>query len=313
VPHAIPDPSLTSPCSPPSSYFHHIQPPPPSQLFCQTNAGNYITESISSWRGSQVRWAIFVISKKEEKRRKPTRMAVHLLTSILSKTNPHPHPSTIYNIPIEKKPHIAYIDNLKQRLRTRHGWTILTSGCVFDFLHTVLSKFEIPPKKAKSNKKKQVRADDEQRVTMYLVVGMIYRGIFGQPGAGDRVGWWWVCSSFVDERGVVYVHSKTFSTPKPPSVEYVSLVFFLYHRCHGSVVEWLLKEKRVGNVGLGEMGHLKISKPVDWIYIDNPFYTLKPSRNVYRFSSINQPLSRFTAHNHVCECISYRECDSSKR
>jgi len=55
----------------------------------------------------------------------------------------------------------------------------------------------------------------------------------------------------------------------------------IYHRCHESVVEWLLKEKMVGNVGLGEMGRLKISKPADWIYIDNPFYTLKPSRNVY--------------------------------
>jgi len=43
----------------------------------------------------------------------------------------------------------------------------------------------------------------------------------------------------------------------------------------------VIEGERVGNVGLGEMGRLKISKPADWIYIDNPFYTLKLTRNVY--------------------------------
>jgi len=43
----------------------------------------------------------------------------------------------------------------------------------------------------------------------------------------------------------------------------------------------VIEGERVGNVGLGEMGRLKISKPADWIYIDNQFYTSKPSRNVY--------------------------------
>jgi len=87
-------------------------------------------------------------------------------------------------------------------------------------------------------------------VTMFLVVGMICYGIFGQPGEGDRVGCWWVCSSFVDERGVVYVAKLA-----PPSLNHpVSNIyhsFFSYQRCHGSVVEWLLREKGWGMLDLG--------------------------------------------------------------
>jgi len=190
VPNAIPDPSLTSPCSPPSSYFHHIQPPPPSQLFCQTNAGNYVTESISSPRGLQVRWAIFVISKKRRKKKKKEENQPEWPFTYLpqSSPNPHPPPPSLNNLqyPHREKTHIAYIDNLKQPYERATAGLSSQAVVYLIFFKTVLSKFEIPLKK--SQKKNQVRADDEQRVTMYLVIGMICYGILGQPGAGDRVG-----------------------------------------------------------------------------------------------------------------------------
>jgi hypothetical protein len=94
---------------------------------------------------------------------------------------------------------------------------------------------------------------------MFLVVGIICCGTFGQPGAGDRVGWWWVCSSFVDEEGVVCV-AKLPPPPKPPSAEYITR--FLISSMPWSVVEWLLREKGWGLWTWGN-GTAKDIKPAD--------------------------------------------------
>ena len=68
-------------------------------------------------------------------------------------TNPHPHPSTIYNIPIEKKTHIAYIDNLKQPYERATAGLSSQAVVYLIFFKQSCRNSKSPPKKQKATKK----------------------------------------------------------------------------------------------------------------------------------------------------------------